>query len=73
MLVQLKRYLRELQLPFQSLNPSRYVQVPSRYQIVSITSAFTTINTVVFNHTFLSLAVPQSPQADGTPDQYQGG
>ena len=35
MLVQLKRHLRGLQLPFQSLSPSQYVQVPSRYQIDS--------------------------------------
>jgi hypothetical protein len=35
MLVQLNRHLRELRLPFQSLSRSQYVQVPSRYQIVS--------------------------------------
>lgn len=43
MLVQLKRYLRELQLPFQSLNTSRYVQVPSRYQMVSPLPHFSTV------------------------------
>jgi hypothetical protein len=84
MLVQLKRYLLELQLPFQSLNPSRYVQVPSRYQIISslphfnfncVVGYFIAIHgtvTLTFIFTFLSLVVPQSPRADGTSNQHQG-
>ena len=66
MLVQLKRHLRGLQLPFQSLSPSQYVQVLSRYKIASHQPPFNCCRMLHYHtwsiqfHIFVSGSTPMS-------------